>query len=215
MGKCTFLPLVLRIIDRDIIFTLQYLKTWFWTEDKKLLFFRETAPAYNHITKNPAIVLSETGTEELEKIIDFWPADFSYYFHHKVELRKELEWRFRHKYPCFTAYIENKLAGIVWCKPWLYENSLPELTIGKQACEILNLAVSPEMRGKGIAVTLLQFSLEEINKKNTDIAFSRIFSNRTASISAHKKCGFTLLGELRIHHFLKKKRVTLETDHLT
>ena len=49
-GKENLFATGLRIIDRDIIFTLQYLKTWFWTEDKTLLFFRETDPAYNHVT---------------------------------------------------------------------------------------------------------------------------------------------------------------------
>ena len=62
-------------------------------------------------------------------------------------------------------------------------------------CEILNLAVDPAERRRGIATALLQAALAQARENKAEEAFLEVRESNVAAISFYRKLGFTKIGE--------------------
>ena len=61
-------------------------------------------------------------------------------------------------------------------------------------CEILNLAVDPRYRRKGVANALLDFLFDVAKKKGCEVVMLDVRESNTAAISLYEKHGFYRVG---------------------
>ncbi len=67
-------------------------------------------------------------------------------------------------------------------------------------CHILNVAVSPRFREKGIAQKMFEFLFELGKKKNFNFYYLEVSENNLPAISLYKKLGFKTLGKRKKYY---------------
>jgi [ribosomal protein S18]-alanine N-acetyltransferase len=86
-----------------------------------------------------------------------------------------------HSYP-FVTECGGVVAGYV-CVTVLFEEA-----------QILNIAVDPGMRGRGIARMLLERALSLAREKGADVIALEVRASNVAAITLYEQCGFTRTG---------------------
>jgi ribosomal-protein-alanine N-acetyltransferase len=86
-----------------------------------------------------------------------------------------------HSYP-FVAVCGETIAGYV-CLTVLFEEA-----------QILDIAVAPGMRGRGIAGALMQFGAGLAQEKGADVLLLEVRSTNHAAISLYERLGFSRYG---------------------
>ena len=92
------------------------------------------------------------------------------------------------------------------------ENDLCGYTVASfisPECEILNLAVSPSFRRRGIADSLLEFLFEEAKKRDCDTMLLDVRASNTPAISLYEKHGFYKVGVRKGYYTLPKEDALL------
>lgn len=90
-------------------------------------------------------------------------------------------------------------------EPWIVvvEGGVAGLLIGRRAAdefEILDLAVSPEYRRRGIAMALLDAALREANQAGARKVFLEVRASNTAAIEFYRARGFTESGRRKAYY---------------
>ncbi len=65
--------------------------------------------------------------------------------------------------------------------------------------EVLSIAVSPEVHGRGIGTKLMQTALAELRRRGTTRVRVAVWAGNTAAIKFYERCGFEL-ALTRMHH---------------
>ena len=86
-----------------------------------------------------------------------------------------------HSYP-LVALLEGRLAGYV-CLMSLFEEA-----------QILDIAVSPDQRGKGIAVALMEAAIARANEKGAEVLALEVRSTNASAIALYERFGFSRCG---------------------
>jgi ribosomal-protein-alanine N-acetyltransferase len=86
-----------------------------------------------------------------------------------------------HSYP-FVAEYNGMLAGYV-CLTSLFEEA-----------QILNIAVDPAMRGRGIARILMKHAFSLAREKGAEVMSLEVRASNAAAITLYEQCGFTRTG---------------------
>ena len=98
----------------------------------------------------------------------------------------------------YVAEVNNDIAGVFRAKkgeePW------------KKHSVVLTCAIKSKYRGKGIAKSLTDYSLDEIKKEGVKIARAYIYSDNPSSINTILKCGFTFSGAVHMHHYCENQK---------
>jgi len=98
----------------------------------------------------------------------------------------------------------SKVVGYV-CN-WLIEDEF----------HILNLAVHPQHRRKGIGRTLLEYSLHRADQRDAEKAFLEVRRSNSPAIELYKKLGFRIIG-VRPRYYSNNHEdaiiMTLDMDH--
>ena len=85
-------------------------------------------------------------------------------------------------------------------------------------CEILNIAVYPEHRKKGIAHSLLESAIDNAIKKGVRRFFLEVRESNFAAISLYKSFGFICIGNRKNYYSSPKENailMSLKLDSLT
>ena len=97
-------------------------------------------------------------------------------------------WSGNHLNDCrFVLVVHEKVAG--WCAV----SSTSARPVYKGVIEI-SIYFDEEFRGRGLGTKLLNYLIDESEKKGYWCLYAAIFSINTASINLHKKCGFREIG---------------------
>jgi len=105
-----------------------------------------------------------------------------------------------HSYP-LVALLEGRLAGYV-CLMSLFEEA-----------QILDIAVAPDQRGRGIAVALMESSIAKKIEKGAEILALEVRSTNTAAIALYERLGFRRCG-LRARYYEGIDDAVLMEKHL-
>jgi ribosomal-protein-alanine N-acetyltransferase len=92
-----------------------------------------------------------------------------------------------HSYP-FVADFDGEIAGYV-CLQSLFEEA-----------QILDIAVAAEMRGKGIALMLMECAIRTARDKGADVLALEVRSSNVPAISLYERLGFCRCG-LRARYY--------------
>ena len=92
-----------------------------------------------------------------------------------------------HSYP-FVAENNGIVAGYV-CITALFEEA-----------QILNIAVDPAMRGRGIARVLLERAFSLARERGAEVMALEVRASNAAAITLYEQCGFTRTG-LRVRYY--------------
>ena len=86
-----------------------------------------------------------------------------------------------HSFP-FVAEYNGIIAGYV-CLMSLFEDA-----------QILDIAVAPEHRGRGVARTLMEYAIASAREKEAEVLALEVRSSNTAAIILYERCGFLRTG---------------------
>lgn len=176
----------------------------FWKKKSYFLVKKLNEIDGDFIESDKSVLYRIASIDDIDRIAKIWPDEFRAMYKNDKVLKIALEERFHAKIPCFLATENRKeetFLGAVWCKPWRYkipfDKALNDI-IEDDIFEINNIFITPSARGKGVASSLLRFSLHQMYLKNTTMAFSRIYAGRESSITSHLNAGFENKGILVI-----------------
>jgi ribosomal-protein-alanine N-acetyltransferase len=102
-----------------------------------------------------------------------------------------------HSYP-FVAITDGKIAGYV-CLMSLFEEA-----------QILNIAVSPQMRGRGIARILMEQAFKVASEKGAEFVALEVRTSNVAAITLYERLGFVRTGTRRGYYEGKEDAVLME-----
>jgi [ribosomal protein S18]-alanine N-acetyltransferase len=102
-----------------------------------------------------------------------------------------------HSYP-FVAECNGMLAGYV-CVTSLFEEA-----------QILNIAVDPAIRGRGIARVLLERAFSLAREKGAEVMALEVRASNVAAITLYEQCGFTRTGLRQKYYEGKDDAVLME-----
>jgi ribosomal-protein-alanine N-acetyltransferase len=115
---------------------------------------------------------------DLERVLIIESASFSTPW--KLEhFATELEARYSFPY---VAVVDDSIVGYV-CLMSLFEEA-----------QILDIAVDPSQRGKGIARLLLSHAISVAREKDAEVLALEVRSSNIAAISLYERCGFVRSG---------------------
>jgi len=160
----------------------------------EMLLMQRDAVDVNEATPPDDVTLGEATVADINRIIAVWPPEFAML--RGRMLHAALWARFESAVPCFIATDTGGIVAAMWCTPWHYDAALGSDHRGRPAFEVTNLFTVPRARGRGLACTLLGFALARMAGRGNQVAYSRILPERQASVAAHKKAGFRMLGRL-------------------
>ena len=103
----------------------------------------------------------------------------------------------RHSFP-FVAESDDKIAGYV-CLMSLFEEA-----------QILDIAVSPEQRGRGIARMLLEHAISVARKQAAEVLALEVRASNVAAITLYEQCGFVRTGLRRNYYEGREDAVLME-----
>jgi [ribosomal protein S18]-alanine N-acetyltransferase len=86
-----------------------------------------------------------------------------------------------HSYP-FVAECNGMLAGYV-CLTSLFEEA-----------QIMDIAVAPAMRGRGIAQSLMEYAFSLAREKGAEVMALEVRASNAAAITLYEQCGFVRSG---------------------
>lgn len=86
-----------------------------------------------------------------------------------------------HSYP-LVAHMEGRLAGYV-CLMSLFEEA-----------QILDIAVTPDQRGKGVAVALMESAIALALEKGAEVLALEVRSTNASAIALYERFGFSRCG---------------------
>jgi ribosomal-protein-alanine N-acetyltransferase len=86
-----------------------------------------------------------------------------------------------HSFP-FIAELDGKVVGYV-CLMSLFEEA-----------QIMDIAVAPERRGRGIARLLLDYAISVAREKDAEVLALEVRASNNAAISLYEQCGFIRTG---------------------
>lgn len=132
--------------------------------------------------------------QDLEAIMRVWPPEFSHIGGDL--LRRQLRHRFEKGIACFVVCESQEVVSAVWCPTWPYEAVLPTELRGRGAYELTNAFTVPRLRGHGLAVLRLRYTMDQMAREGRVLACARILAQRLAAIGVVKKMGFENLGLL-------------------
>ena len=139
-------------------------------------------------------------TRDMQDIIASFPDDLGFPTPAPPEqvLRHEISARFNRAVPCFVARDRktSQLLGAVWLSEWYYPRIL---SVEKRRCKtvaVSQLYTVHESRGQGIAAALLQYAMDSASNDGYDYCLSLVTPKRIASLRAHLKAGFRILGSV-------------------
>lgn len=93
-----------------------------------------------------------------------------------------------HAYACIEG---DRIVGV--CFYWFGERYVKERNfwpLAKGEAKLVQIVVTPEMRGRGIATRLVASSFRDMKKKNFHRAFARIWHSNTPSLKAFRRAGW-------------------------
>jgi len=130
-------------------------------------------------------------------LLSAWPREFSGMRKHLMLLERELLERFATDIPGFGVWFGGNLGGALWCTEWEGWRDIPETLKLHEPYEIKNFFILDRFRGWSLGGKLLTFAGQQMALLQRCVALSRVMSERHASLTAHRKAGFVLIGCIR------------------
>jgi L-amino acid N-acyltransferase YncA len=143
-------------------------------------------------------------------LFNAWPAEFAELTRDPRRREIEIRRRFDADIPCYIALDSGEIIGAMWCDEWLHDSTLPADRRGRPAFIVRNAFVVQRARGRGVFVQLGRFALRSMAQAGKEVAFSRIRPSRKASLRAHAKLGFRIIGRLVTGYSLWRRHLRLE-----
>lgn len=126
----------------------------------------------------PGIKIRPMTSEDVEQVLHIEQASFPLPWT-RAHFESELE--ARHSFP-FVAVSDGIVAGYV-CMMSLFEEA-----------QILDIAVDPQQRGRGIARMLLDHAIAVAREKEAELLALEVRASNVAAISLYERCGFDRTG---------------------
>lgn len=101
----------------------------------------------------------------------------------------------------FVASTDNRIVGYV-CLMSLFEEA-----------QILDIAVEPELRGRGVAQILMKHAISVARQKGAEVLALEVRSSNAAAIALYEKCGFVRTG-LRLNYYEGREDAVLMEKRL-
>jgi ribosomal-protein-alanine N-acetyltransferase len=103
----------------------------------------------------------------------------------------------RHSYP-YVAVADDRVAGYV-CLMSLFEEA-----------QILDIAVDPGQRGKGIALMLMEEAIQVAREKEAELLSLEVRASSIAAINLYERCGFVSTGLRQKYYEGREDAVLME-----
>ena len=100
-------------------------------------------------------------------------------------------------FPWTENVLKDCLQGAYLCRGLMLEGVLCAyaiLSVAVGECHILNVCVSPNVQGKGIASDFLRKLLDEAVEWDAEIAFLEVRNSNVAALALYSKLGFSEIG---------------------
>lgn len=111
----------------------------------------------------------------------------------------------------FGCFMEGQLTGV--CFYWYGEQYRARgfWPLDEKEAKLVQIIVSPSMRGHGVAPMLVQMSAKAMNEMGFSSLYSRVWHSNTPSLRAFEKAGwFRIAFVLEINPFRRKKPFRFE-----
>jgi len=136
------------------------------------------------------------GEHDLDAVLTIEQASFSTpwcreHFEHEISAP--------HSFP-YVVEINGVVAGYV-CLMSLFEEA-----------QILDVAVAPEQRGRGIARLLMDHAVAVAMEKDAELLALEVRSSNVAAITLYERCGFVRTGVRQKYYEGKDDAVLMEMD---
>ena len=100
-------------------------------------------------------------------------------------------------FPWTEKVLKDCLQGAYLCRGLMLEGALCAyaiLSVAVGECHVLNICVSPDVQGKGIANGFLRKLLDEAVEWGAEIAFLEVRESNVAALALYSKLGFSEIG---------------------
>jgi ribosomal-protein-alanine N-acetyltransferase len=100
-------------------------------------------------------------------------------------------------FPWTENVLKDCLQGAYLCRGLMFKGALCAyaiLSVAVGECHILNICVSPDVQGKGVASDFLRKLLDEAVEWDAEIAFLEVRESNVAALALYGKLGFSEIG---------------------
>lgn len=152
------------------------------------------------------------GRQDVPRLLEAYPPEFGWLSRKPALLREVLADRLASGMRCFVLEDASGIAAGVWCSRWRGDCLLPPDERRAPAYEITNLFTVPRARGRGLASALLRLARQAMAQEGARTGYAAVLPHRFASLRAHRKAGFVVIGRADGSTVLGRRHVRLDRE---
>ncbi|OUS08789.1 ribosomal-protein-alanine N-acetyltransferase [Gammaproteobacteria bacterium 42_54_T18] len=106
-------------------------------------------------------------------------------------------------FPWTENVLKDCLQGAYLCRGLMLKGVLCAyaiLSVAVGECHVLNICVSPDVQGQGVASDFLRKLLDEAVEWNAEIAFLEVRESNVAALALYSKLGFSEIGRRKAYY---------------